>query len=207
MRKCIACGEQKEKKELVRIVNNKEEGVLLDITGKKNGRGAYICISDKCVDKAKKNKRLNVALESEISSEFYEELKKYVDSIRQQRGASMSKVRVHELAKGLNLQSKELINIISGLGVDVKSHMSIIEGKDLEIVIGHFRKIESEKSKKEEKKVVKSENKVDEKKNNVNKDRKDNFNKIWKALEKYQDYLILPVATEKSEPSWFGFIT
>ena len=46
----------------------------------------------------------------------------------------MSKVRVHELAKGLNLQSKELINIINGLGVEVKSHMSILEGKDLEIV-------------------------------------------------------------------------
>ena len=67
----------------------------------------------------------------------------------------MSKVRVHELAKGLNLQSKELINIINGLGVEVKSHMSILEGKDLEVVIGHFRKIESEKSKKEEKKSIK----------------------------------------------------
>ncbi|EGL38620.1 translation initiation factor IF-2 [Parvimonas sp. oral taxon 110 str. F0139] len=60
----------------------------------------------------------------------------------------MSKVRVHELAKGLNLQSKELINIISSLGVEVKSHMSILEGKDLEIVIGHFRKIEAEKIRK-----------------------------------------------------------
>lgn len=89
----------------------------------------------------------------------------------------MSKVRVHELAKGLNLQSKELINIINGLGVGVKSHMSILEGKDLEIVIGHFRKIEAEKNKKNEKKVVKTENKSDEKKNNVSKERKDNFNK------------------------------
>lgn len=89
----------------------------------------------------------------------------------------MSKVRVHELAKGLNLQSKELINIINGLGVEVKSHMSILEGKDLEIVIGHFRKIEAEKNKNNEKKVVKTENKSDEKKNNVSKERKDNFNK------------------------------
>ena len=89
----------------------------------------------------------------------------------------MSKVRVHELAKGLNLQSKELINIINGLGVEVKSHMSILEGKDFEIVIGHFRKIEAEKNKKNEKKVVKTENKSDEKKNNVSKERKDNFNK------------------------------
>ncbi|WP_455521168.1 translation initiation factor IF-2 [Parvimonas micra] len=89
----------------------------------------------------------------------------------------MSKVRVHELAKGLNLQSKELINIINGLGVEVKSHMSILEGKDLEIVIGYFRKIEAEKNKKNEKKVVKTENKSDEKKSNVSKERKDNFNK------------------------------
>ena len=91
----------------------------------------------------------------------------------------MSKVRVHELAKGLNLQSKELINIITGLGVDVKSHMSILEGKDLEIVIGHFRKLESEKSKKEEKKEVKTE----DKKNSFNKDRKENLNKDNKNLK------------------------
>ena len=89
----------------------------------------------------------------------------------------MSKVRVHELAKGLNLQSKELINIINGLGVEVKSDMSILEGKDLEIGIGHFRKIEAEKNKKNEKKVVRTEKKSDEKKNNVSKERKDNFNK------------------------------
>jgi hypothetical protein len=81
MRKCVSCGEQKEKKELLRIVINKEEGILLDVSGKKNGRGAYICNSSKCIDKAKKNKRLNVALESEINSEFYDELKRYVDSI------------------------------------------------------------------------------------------------------------------------------
>ena len=89
----------------------------------------------------------------------------------------MSKVRVHELAKGLNLQSKELINIISSLGVEVKSHMSILEGKDLEIVIGHFRKIEAEKNKKDEKNSVKSENKSDEKKSTVNKDKKDSLSK------------------------------
>ena len=103
----------------------------------------------------------------------------------------MSKVRVHELAKGLNLQSKELINIISGLGVDVKSHMSILEGKDLEIVIGHFRKIESEKSKKEEKKVVKSDNKVDEKKNNVNKNRIEKLSKVSGVGKKTAERIVL----------------
>lgn len=81
MRKCVACGEQKEKKDLLRIVNNKEEGILFDETGKKNGRGAYICKSSKCLEKVKKTKRLSMALESEISSEFYEKLKEYVDSI------------------------------------------------------------------------------------------------------------------------------
>lgn len=81
MRKCVSCGEQREKKDLLRVVNNKEEGILFDETGKKNGRGAYICKSQACIDKAKKNKRLNVALESEISNDFYEKLKEYVDSI------------------------------------------------------------------------------------------------------------------------------
>lgn len=81
MRKCIACGEKKEKKDLLRIVNNKEEGILFDQTGKKNGRGAYICKLLECIDKAKKSKRLNTALESEISSEFYQKLKEHIESI------------------------------------------------------------------------------------------------------------------------------
>lgn len=80
MRKCVACGEQKPKKELLRIVNNKEEGVLFDETGKKNGRGAYICRLVKCVDIAKKSKRISVVLEAEIKSEFYDELKEYLAS-------------------------------------------------------------------------------------------------------------------------------
>lgn len=81
MRKCVACGEQKPKTELLRIVNNKEEGILFDVTGKKNGRGAYICKSKKCFDIAKKSKKLSVVLESEIKNEFYDELNEYIDSI------------------------------------------------------------------------------------------------------------------------------
>ena len=81
MRKCVSCGEQQEKRNLLRVVNNKDEGILFDETGKKNGRGAYICKSSICIDKAKKSKRLSVALESEISNDFYEKLKEYVDSI------------------------------------------------------------------------------------------------------------------------------
>ena len=48
-RKCIVCGENKDKNDLIRIVKNKEEGIILDPTGKKNGRGAYICKEEKCI--------------------------------------------------------------------------------------------------------------------------------------------------------------
>ena len=71
--------EQKEKKELLRIVNNKEEGVLLDITGKKNGRGAYITLEPTLVEKAWKNHLFERQLEIEIPDSFYEELLQYVD--------------------------------------------------------------------------------------------------------------------------------
>lgn len=80
LRKCVACGEQKDKRELIRIVNNKEEGILFDITGKKNGRGAYLCKSKVCIQKSKKNKRLNTALESEINNDFYDNLERFIDS-------------------------------------------------------------------------------------------------------------------------------
>ena len=54
MRMCIGCMEMKEKKQLIRIVNNKDEGISLDPTGKKSGRGAYICKNAECFMKAQK---------------------------------------------------------------------------------------------------------------------------------------------------------
>ncbi|WP_275955181.1 RNase P modulator RnpM [Miniphocaeibacter halophilus] len=78
MRKCVACGENKPKKDLLRIVNNKEEGILIDPTGKKNGRGAYICKDVKCVELAKKNKNISHALSAEINEEIYKEIANYV---------------------------------------------------------------------------------------------------------------------------------
>ncbi|KXB47531.1 hypothetical protein HMPREF3188_00501 [Tissierellia bacterium KA00581] len=81
MRKCVSCGQKREKKDLLRIVNNKEQEVSFDETGKKNGRGAYICKSVECIDKAKKSKRLNILLDTEIDSEFYEKLKEYIQSV------------------------------------------------------------------------------------------------------------------------------
>ena len=78
MRKCVACGKNIPKKELLRIVNNKEEGILVDPTGKKNGRGAYICNSLECVELAKKNNNLSHSLNVEINEDIYKEIFDYV---------------------------------------------------------------------------------------------------------------------------------
>ncbi|WP_099203186.1 RNase P modulator RnpM [Miniphocaeibacter massiliensis] len=78
MRKCVACGENKPKKDLLRIVNNKEEGIIVDPTGKKNGRGAYICKDISCLELAKKSNRINHALNAEINEEVYKEIADYV---------------------------------------------------------------------------------------------------------------------------------
>lgn len=75
LRKCVGCGEQKPKKELVRIVRNKEGVVSVDLTGKANGRGAYICRNIDCLEKAVKGKKLNRALEIDIPQEVYIKLK------------------------------------------------------------------------------------------------------------------------------------
>lgn len=73
-RKCIVCGENKDKNDLIRIVKNKEEGIILDTTGKKNGRGAYICKDEKCINEAKKKRKLEKVFKTEISDDLYEEI-------------------------------------------------------------------------------------------------------------------------------------
>lgn len=75
LRRCIVCQEQKDKKELLRIVKPKEENIQIDLTGKKNGRGAYICKSENCLNKLKKTKKLEKVFEINISDEFYESLR------------------------------------------------------------------------------------------------------------------------------------
>ena len=72
MRKCLGCMEQKPKKELVRVVKSADGDISLDLTGKKNGRGAYICPEVSCLEKAKKAKRLERAFEGAIPAEVYE---------------------------------------------------------------------------------------------------------------------------------------
>lgn len=74
MRKCTGCNEMKEKRELVRIVRDPEGNISVDLTGKKSGRGAYICKDKKCLMKAQKAKRLEKAFECDVPDEIYERL-------------------------------------------------------------------------------------------------------------------------------------
>ena len=75
LRTCMACNEQKEKNELLRIVKSKEGIIEPDLSGKKNGRGAYICKNEECLNKLIKSKRLERIFEKEISSELYESIR------------------------------------------------------------------------------------------------------------------------------------
>ena len=72
---CMGCNMQKPKKELIRIVKSKENVIEVDLTGKKNGRGAYICNSEECLNKLIKSKRLERVFEMNISQEIYEEIR------------------------------------------------------------------------------------------------------------------------------------
>ena len=74
-RTCMACQAKKDKRELVRIVRSPEGEISVDMTGKKPGRGAYICPNLECLNKVIKSKRLERSLETTISQEIYESLK------------------------------------------------------------------------------------------------------------------------------------
>lgn len=74
-RTCMGCNQAKEKQELLRIVKSKEDGIQIDLTGKKNGRGAYICKNEQCLDKVIKSKRLQKVFEQEIGQDIYENLR------------------------------------------------------------------------------------------------------------------------------------
>ena len=71
MRKCTGCNEMKEKRELVRIVRDPEGNISVDLTGKKSGRGAYICKKSECFSKARKAKRFEKALSCQIPEEIF----------------------------------------------------------------------------------------------------------------------------------------
>ena len=74
MRQCLGCNEHKPKSELMRVVRTPEGDVVLDFTGKKSGRGAYVCHSLTCLRKARKSKRLEKNLDCSISEEVYDNM-------------------------------------------------------------------------------------------------------------------------------------
>lgn len=76
LRQCIGCGEMKSKKEMIRILKTVEQEFILDATGRKNGRGAYLCPGIECLQKAIKGKGLERSFKMAIPKEVYEELEK-----------------------------------------------------------------------------------------------------------------------------------
>lgn len=74
MRKCVGCGEMKEKKKLIRVVRMPDGRICLDSTGKMNGRGAYLCDDPDCLKKAQKRRSLNRSFGMEVPDEIYRQL-------------------------------------------------------------------------------------------------------------------------------------
>ncbi len=81
MRQCVGCGEMKNKKDMMRVIKTAEDEIILDKTGKKNGRGAYLCVSKECLDMAIKRKGLERSLKTTIPEEVIGSLiKEYEES-------------------------------------------------------------------------------------------------------------------------------
>lgn len=81
LRQCVGCGEMKGKKDMLRVLKTAENEICLDTTGKKNGRGAYICRSRECLQKTGRNKGLERSFKMSIPKEVYETLEKEFDSL------------------------------------------------------------------------------------------------------------------------------
>jgi predicted RNA-binding protein YlxR (DUF448 family) len=81
MRRCVGCMESKPKKELIRIVSDPQGGLMLDSTGKANGRGVYLCPDRECIEKARKKRAINRGLNREVDQQqldkIFEELSVY----------------------------------------------------------------------------------------------------------------------------------
>ena len=80
-RQCVGCREMKNKKELIRVLRTPEGEILMDATGRKNGRGAYLCFSKECLSKARKNRGLERSLKTSIPPEVYDSLEKELDEL------------------------------------------------------------------------------------------------------------------------------
>lgn len=81
MRQCIGCREMKNKKEMLRVLKTPEDELVLDGSGRKNGRGAYLCFSKGCLNKAIQSKGLERSLKIKIPQEVYEQLKREFENI------------------------------------------------------------------------------------------------------------------------------
>ena len=79
MRKCTGCGEMKSKREMLRVLRTTEDEIILDATGRKNGRGAYLCGSTECFQKAVKSRGLERSLKTVIPAEVYESLEEEIE--------------------------------------------------------------------------------------------------------------------------------
>ncbi|KXO16695.1 YlxR family protein [Peptoniphilus sp. GNH] len=83
MRKCLGCGESKPKKELLRIVKNKEGEIFIDTEGRANGRGAYICFDSKCLERANKSKGLQRAFGQSVDKEIIDSLEESIKHMQE----------------------------------------------------------------------------------------------------------------------------
>ena len=81
MRQCVGCQEMKSKKEMIRVIKTPENAFMLDATGKKNGRGAYVCPNEECLKLARKNKGLERSFQQSIPEEVYEALEKEMGTL------------------------------------------------------------------------------------------------------------------------------
>ena len=81
VRMCVGCQEMKNKKEMIRVIKTPEGTFMLDATGKKNGRGAYVCPSEVCLQLARKNKGLERSFKQAIPAEVYESLEKEMEAL------------------------------------------------------------------------------------------------------------------------------
>ena len=81
-RQCLGCNEHKPKKELLRVLRTPEGEVMLDFTGKKSGRGAYICRDVKCLKKARKSRRIERSLGVSIPEEVYDKMESELEDDR-----------------------------------------------------------------------------------------------------------------------------
>ena len=81
LRLCIGCQEMKSKKEMIRVIKTAEDEIMLDATGRKNGRGAYLCPSMECLKKAVKGKGLERSFKMAIPKEVYETLEKEMEEL------------------------------------------------------------------------------------------------------------------------------